>query len=202
MFFTIGPKLLNQPLVAHCEWDEKRPGTKLWICSSQEQVREMLQSSDPQQTQELQALCSELPTATPDTLVEIVGDVASSLGAMLSAMANAGAMIAAFSPPELGGFWEPPSSGQRGEGVLIWADENGAFHFAICRSKSQAATIVRGFGWMDSRRREDLLSKISRWNCREESNVKAFHVDGKIAELFYHASIWSKVKSHQQRTYN
>lgn len=202
MFFTIGPKLLNQPLVAYCEWGEQQTSSNLWVCSSQEQAQELLQKKGLQHKQELQTLCGELPTTANDPLVEIVGDVASSLGAMLLAMANAGPSVAAFSPPELGGFWEPPSSGQRGEGVLIWADENSGFHLAVCRSRSQAATIIRGFGWMDSGRREDLLNKVSRWNCRAESNVKTLHVDGKVAELFYHASIWGKVKSHQRRAYN
>ena len=202
MFFTVGPKHLNQPLIAHCEWSEKQTGSNLWVCSSQEQVQKLLRKEVLRHTQELQTLCGELPTAASDPLVEIVGDVASSLGSMLSAMATAGATVTAFSPPELGGFWEPPSSGQYGEGVLIWADEKSAFHLTICRSKNQAATIVRGFDWMDGPRRETLLNKVSRWNCRPESKVKALQVDGKVAELFYHASIWGKYKSAQRRSLN
>ncbi len=212
MFFTITPvhfpPQFMQPLVAHCEWDEGRtesggsPNLRLWVCSSQEHLRQLLQEKEVSHPDKLQEVLDALPATTEVQLVEITGDAGGSLGGMLSAMANAGAQVEAFMPPELGGFWEPRPNGPRGEGILVWADAEHAFHVAICRSKSQAATILRTFKWMDATRRESLLSKVSGWNCRPESNIDAQHIDGKVAELFYHASIWGKVKSAQRRGMN
>jgi hypothetical protein len=144
----------------------------------------------------------ELPVSVNEQLVEIDGDVASSLGAMLKGMEDEGANLSAFSPPELGGFWEPKAGGKRGEGILIWADENGEFHLAISRSKSQASSIIRNFNWMDADRRKSLLKKVSNWNCREYSNTNVLLVNGKPAELFYQASIWGKYKAVQRRSTN
>lgn len=207
MFFTIGPKHLKQPLVAHCEWDEGRtesggsPNLRLLVCSSQEQLQSLLEGNGLSHLDQLQQpeVTEGLPATSDTQLVEIIGDAGGSLGGMLTAMANDGAHIEAFAAPELGGFWGPQPSGPRGEGILIWADEEGAFHLAICRSKSQAATVLRNFAWMDGARRESLLNKVSAWNCRPDSNVDAQRIDGIVAELFYHASIWGKVKSAQRR---
>ncbi len=208
MFFTIGPTHLQQPLVAHCEWDEGRtesgssPNLRLWVCSSQEQIQSLLTTKNLKHGDELTGVSAELPATSSDEVVEILGDAGSSLGNMLVAMTSAGARVDAFAPPELGGFWGPLPTGPRGEGILIWADENSAFHLAVCRSKSQAASILRNFKWMEGGRREPLLSKVDNWNCLQDSSRKPLRIGGKVAELFYHASIWGKVKSAQRSSMN
>lgn len=207
MFFSLDFKWLGLPLVAHSEWDAGKtesggsPNLRLWVCSSQEQLNQILPQVQENQD-ELTKLAAELPATSNQQLVELTGDAAGSLGAMLVAMSQARAKVETFSPPELGGFWSPPSTGPRGDGILVWADECGGYHVAICRSKSQASTIIRSFDWMPGSRRENLLNSISGWNARPNSNIGVQLVDGQVAELFYHASIWGKYKSNQHRSMN
>jgi hypothetical protein len=208
VFFSLDFKWLALPLVAHSEWDAGKtetggsPNLHLWICSSQDQLPQLLSQARENLT-ELSRLGAELPATTNQQhLIELTGDAGGSLAAMLAEMAKAGAKVEAFVPPELGGFWSPPPSGPRGDGILVWADKDGSYHVAVCRSKSQASTIIRNFDWMPGSRRENLLTSISGWNACPNSNIQAQIIDGQVAELFYHASIWGKYKGAKRRSMN
>jgi len=208
MYFTFGPERLHMEAIVHSEWEKGKaasgasPEIRLWVCFSRKQTQELLGTKDLKHPEELSQLGDVLPLSSKEQLLEMSGDAASTLGAMLVATVNEGVIVGMKSYPELAGFWAPPPSGPRSNGILIWSDEDKNFHLAVVQSKDQAATIIRGFEWMDSPRRTGLLDSISGWNCRPNSKVEPLRVDGMAAELFSRASIWGKMKHFQRRSAN
>lgn len=194
-------------IVAHSEWEEGTtktggsPNAHLWLCSSLEQAQELLKGELKEGVDEFINLASQLPISSAEPMVKLSGDVGSTLSGFLAARANvAEAMKLHF--PELGGFWGPSKSGARGDGMLMWVDEEAEFHTAIAHSKSQAASIVRGFDWMNGKRRELLLNEISSWNVRAESREAAQLIEGAAAKLLYSASIFRKYQAAKRRSQN
>lgn len=207
MFFSVGFMDINLSVVAHSEWEEgatktgSSPNAHLWLCSSLQQAQELLKGELKEGVDEFISLASQLPISSPEPMVKLSGDVGSTLSSFLAARANV-MDVMNLSFPELGGFWGPPEKGPRGDGFLAWADEDGEFHVAIAHSKSQAASIVRGFDWMDGTRREALLNAIASWNTRADSRVAVQLVEGVAAKLLYDASLFRKYQAAKRRSQN
>lgn len=199
MFFSLSFKGRGLPLVAHSHWNQMHGATvdcHFYICSSQEQLTELLRSDKVMEDHErLEGFMGDLPETSSEPMIHVKGDVAASLAASVVALENHGAEIQTLSKgSEVSGFWEPPEHLPPGSGIIIWADAEVAYHVTIVHSKDQARSIVRGLAdWMSKPHRDRLLSKINGWNISEKSEKPILRIEGKAAELLHWGSLLGKL---------
>lgn len=201
MFFSLSFKGRGLPLVAHSHWNQVQEVTHdchFYICSSQEQLAELLRSDKVMEDREkLEGFMGDLPETSTEPMVHVKGDVASSLAASVVALENHGAEISTLSKAsEVSGFWQPPGHLPPGSGIIIWADAEAAYHVAIVHTKEQARSIIRGLAdWMSKLHRDRLLSKINGWNISEKSEKSILRIEGKTAELLHWGSLLGRLLS-------
>lgn len=197
MFFSLSFSDSGLPLAVHCEWDGRQTFTNLFICCSQEQLRELFVSGKVHEgIAELQAALPRLPATSAEPAIHLIGDVAASTGASIVALMNNGVEIRTLtSNSELSGFWQPPPNRPPGSGILIWVDMESKYHVAIVHSKEQACSVVRGFAdWMAGPRLGQLLEKIGRWNALDTSEEPILLIEGSAAELMHWGSLFGKMR--------
>jgi hypothetical protein len=201
VFFSLSFIGRGLPLVAHSHWRQVRGATHdchLYICSSQEQLLELLRSDKVTEgRKELEGFVGDLPETPHEPMVHVEGDVASTLAALVVALENRGAEIRTLSKSsEVSGFWEPPREMPLGSGIIIWADAETAYHVAIVHSKDQALSVVRSLAdWMGRVQRGSLHARINGWNISEKSEEPILRIEGKAAELLHWGSLLGRLLS-------
>lgn len=184
------------PLVVHCEWTAFKEG-RLWICSSKEHVRGLLNGTAIEGHEELAKLLDVPPEVSENPLIAITGDMAQTMGADIVALVNDGVEISTLSDnSDLSAFKLPPATRPPGEMLLAWVDQEVDYHAVIARSRQQAASVVRSLAdWMPSSRRKTLLRQIAVANMPDRSGEPPYRIEGKPAELIHWASLWSRMRT-------
>ncbi len=139
----------------------------------------------------------QLNTLPNEKPLKFEGSIASLLGNCLISYSTCPKPFVAVYPEDLlCGFWEPSPKDPTRKGVLMWREPTtGNYTIFITESRAHALEAIKTLYWMERERQEELSEKIKRWGLFPRANKAAVRIEGPVATLLCHASIYKRLES-------
>lgn len=189
---------IGLPVVAHSRWSEAQTQCALHLFADHGHALSFLPElpgAEAQDFAQLMMRCALPAEMGEGGMHRIEGVAALSLTNLLVNLhTRVQEVVRVAEAPDLMGFWEPPGWRVPSEGMILWFHPDSGYRTVIARARDQAAEAITRLSWLERRRKESLLAKISKWNAPRTSPHTAQEIGGVCAQALCLASAGARIR--------
>lgn len=187
------------PIGVHSRWDNAKKYCELSIFTDKKEAEVFLKDLPPQEAEVFNKVAAKLAQLPGGKPLKFESGLAATLSNCLIAYSMCSHPFPVAYPEDLlCGFWEPAPEEPVRKGMLMWREpQEGSYAVLITESREHALNAVKALYWMGEGRQKDLSEKIESWNLLSDLKKDAIHIEGPVAELLCHASIYKQLASMQ-----